>query len=658
MKWYQSLKGKSLLFFSIVSAVYLTIIVVNFAAIKQSRLQKEASDMIALSTDDIVRDLLVKQRRDEQLVLDMALAAEIFPSEDITLKLLETNTGKEIVSGGLWFEPGILEEKTHTSAYFFSRDTNGTFRFIEDYADRTPVPYRQMEFYVLGKHLGEGETFWTKVYKDPVTKVRMVTVVAPIYKDRRFVGVASVDLKLALRKDDIFAPLLHSENYFAIMDRAGAFIIASDNVDAFRRSHPQATVGFSGTESFPEDIDTDLAARLTMESPEISPAEAKAVSREIAHKSRRHSETILQTLRLVDDDPVLGEKAVVALFTFPHTGWKMVIGIPEHVLFADMNQIYRKITLTTVVFALIFILSGYLFIRRTFLRPITSVTRQIERAKTDDGQPVTTGDAGEIGLLVRRFNERSRALREAREHEARNERLLMQQSKMAAMGEMLDAVAHQWKQPLNALSMYNDLLVSDFRDGEVDEKYIENFRRDIQVQIDHMIDTLATFRSFFRPDAKQEFFSLKEVVGDVLLLARDDLLKQTVDVTVEGDDLELFGSPNEFRHLLLNLISNAKDAFVENGIRTRRVTVRIDGRERTLTFCDNAGGIPESVIGDIFKAHVTTKTEGKGTGIGLYMSMQIVRKHHAELSVENRKDGACFTVRFSEESFHRRDLEK
>ena len=99
----------------------------------------------------------------------------------------------------------------------------------------------------------------------------------------------------------------------------------------------------------------------------------------------------------------------------------------------------------------------------------------------------------------------------------------------------------------------------------------------------------------------------------------------------------------------MNIINNAKDAFNDNNIRERRVIVMrlIDDKEsKRIEIEDNAGGIPEHVIDDIFKANVTTKEEGKGTGVGLYMSMQIAQKHHAVLSVKNQNDGACFTIAF------------
>jgi signal transduction histidine kinase len=144
-----------------------------------------------------------------------------------------------------------------------------------------------------------------------------------------------------------------------------------------------------------------------------------------------------------------------------------------------------------------------------------------------------------------------------------------------------------------------------------------------------------------------------DVVNSALFLAKDDILKNRILVKIEQeDDIEVNGYENEFKHLILNIINNAKDAFIENEIQQRliRILLIADKKGNRLEICDNAGGVPEKVIDKIFEANVTTKEEGKGTGIGLYMSRQIAEKHHATLSVENRKEGACFIVTFSKES--------
>ncbi len=242
-------------------------------------------------------------------------------------------------------------------------------------------------------------------------------------------------------------------------------------------------------------------------------------------------------------------------------------------------------------------------------------------------------------------------LEERVETETRNriekEKMLEQQAKMAAMGEMMDAVAHQWKQPLNALMMLSELLKIDFKAGSVDQAYIDDLTRTTEQQIDHMVHTLNEFRTFFRPDKEPEPFGLKRCIQSVLFLVRDEFLKHNIAIHVENaGEVIVNGTENEFKHLILNIINNAKDAFVERGVKARDITIRFrhNGTGTLLEIEDNAGGIPETVIGDIFKPNVTTKPEGQGTGIGLYMSAQIAQKLHGSLSVRNTGQGALFTL--------------
>lgn len=229
----------------------------------------------------------------------------------------------------------------------------------------------------------------------------------------------------------------------------------------------------------------------------------------------------------------------------------------------------------------------------------------------------------------------------------RKDKLLAQQSKMAAMGEMMDAVAHQWKQPLNSLSMMNDMLSDDFKENLLDEAYIEELTQTTQMQIDHMVNTLNEFRTFFRPSKGSTEFYLQESVDSVQVLMKDELIKNGINLHINlKNNIKINGLINEFKHLFLNLLSNSIDAFNEKEIKQRDIYIRSYEKNTTryIEFEDSAGGIPQHVINDIFKPNVTTKEQGKGTGIGLYMSSQIVQKSGGRVDVKNSNMGALFTI--------------
>ncbi|MBF0218112.1 MAG: hybrid sensor histidine kinase/response regulator [Gammaproteobacteria bacterium] len=232
------------------------------------------------------------------------------------------------------------------------------------------------------------------------------------------------------------------------------------------------------------------------------------------------------------------------------------------------------------------------------------------------------------------------------------EKLLQQRSRMAAIGEMMDAIAHQWKQPLNAISMNTQMLPLDWQDGRVDAAYIEDYLTRFNRQLDHLNHTLTEFRSFFRPDKALQSVDLRQTLESVLLLMTDELRSQRIHCYLlpqQADEppLLVHGIANEIKHIFINLIVNARDVFSERLSESREIFFTFSHSEAAVvvTVCDSAGGIPEAVIPHIFDPGFTTKGDQGGSGIGLYLCRQIVNKNQGELTVENGERGACFTLK-------------
>lgn len=225
-------------------------------------------------------------------------------------------------------------------------------------------------------------------------------------------------------------------------------------------------------------------------------------------------------------------------------------------------------------------------------------------------------------------------------------KIMLHQSKLASMGEMVDAIAHQWKQPISVLKMKIDMLEYDMNDNHIDKEYIKIYQKSSLVQLEHMINTLDEFRSFLRPDKIIETFYIKEALDSVLHLLKDDILSHLIQIEVRCDEgIKIDAIKNEFKHILINLINNAKDAFVENNIKTRAIIINVEQIEDDIyiKIIDNAGGIPKEVITNIFDANFTTKGSN-GTGVGLYLSKLIVEKFNGKIQVKNIDKGACFML--------------
>ena len=642
MKWYDSIKVKLLGFFLFISLIFMVAIIITFFYIRASNLQENASKEARLATSKILQHIQTSQTKAEDIVLALAsVAKEEFEEKEINDEIIQSilNSDKKesinIISGGVWFEPYSFDKYIDKYELFFSRNKNNTFDLIQDYSSQSKLNYREMEFYTLAKETEEGHTAWTSVYRDPVTNILMITVISPIYYGHTYVGAASVDIIIANKRIN-FLDQYDGENIYLIMiDKEGNFIGKSKQI----RNYIQASNIYK--------VSNPTLQKLIKK--------IKPVLMHTIKHTHTYDKNFFNKIYLIDNDPVFKQNSIISVQHFSDTHWNVIIGIPENKVMAQNTQTFRKVLTVVLILTLLATLLGYIILQKLFANPIQSINAQLKE-NNQHYKLLHCKDKGEIGALVDNLNNRTIALIEAQKREAqeidkrvKNEEILVQQSKMAAMGEMMDAVAHQWKQPLNALSMYSEIIKNDFEEGEVDQKYINQFKTDIQAQINHMVNTLDEFRTFFRPNKEREMFSLLSIIHSVLFLTKDDLLKNRITIDIEKKDhIDIDGSSNEFKHLVLNIINNAKDAFNDNEIKKRKISIRLfnDTEGKRMEIEDNAGGIPGYIIDDIFKANVTSKEAGKGTGIGLYMSTQIASKHHAVLSVKNQNEGACFTITF------------
>ncbi len=246
--------------------------------------------------------------------------------------------------------------------------------------------------------------------------------------------------------------------------------------------------------------------------------------------------------------------------------------------------------------------------------------------------------------LTQETAERLQAMEELR----KKDEVLMQQSRQAAMGEMIGNIAHQWRQPLNAVGLLVQDLTLSYEYGNFSKEYLDSSTNKIMQMVRHMSQTIDDFRNFFTPDKEKISFDPCIVVEKTLSLIEGSLNDKRIRFEVVcGKAPHITGHPNEFSQVLLNILSNAMDAFGEKKPTQAKLLVQIgseDGRV-VVTIADNAGGIPEHVLGRIFEPYFTTKEQGKGTGIGLYMAKNIVEKSmNGSLTARNIDGGAEFRI--------------
>ena len=229
---------------------------------------------------------------------------------------------------------------------------------------------------------------------------------------------------------------------------------------------------------------------------------------------------------------------------------------------------------------------------------------------------------------------------------------LVQSTKMASMGEMLAMIAHQWRQPLATINMIASSIKLEQQLGNATtEGTLEKLKK-IQDTTSFLSRTINDFRDFFRPDRQRGFVQLNELVQRTMEIIGLSLQTQDVELVKEFGklpQLELF--PNEVQQALINLFKNAEEALEESGIDKKRLIVRTYAQQdkQILEVQDNAGGIPEDVVDQIFFPYFSTKNKLNGTGLGLYMSRMIIEDHlGGKLTVVNKDGGACFRVELNE----------
>ncbi|WP_151950130.1 sensor histidine kinase [Aliarcobacter butzleri] len=328
--------------------------------------------------------------------------------------------------------------------------------------------------------------------------------------------------------------------------------------------------------------------------------------------------------------------------------------------------------LSTVTFAMIvLVIIIALFMSSYLSKKIDDIligTKKFANNELDYRIKVTSTD--EIGQLENSFNEMAGKIEKLISQEKKlnteleekvivetskqkeQEQLLIQQTRLAAMGEMIGNIAHQWRQPLNALGLILQNLKFSYEIGELDEKMIDKSVKKATMLTENMSKTIDDFRNFFRPNKAKENFKINEGITKAIELIESTFEHNNIKLEKDfaSSEIEFFGFANEFSQVILNLLTNAKDAVLENKIENPLIIIqtKIDDEYIYISIKDNGLGIKDEIINKIFEPYFTTKDEGKGTGIGLYMSKIIIENNmNGKIEVKNEQNGANVIIKLA-----------
>jgi signal transduction histidine kinase len=209
---------------------------------------------------------------------------------------------------------------------------------------------------------------------------------------------------------------------------------------------------------------------------------------------------------------------------------------------------------------------------------------------------------------------------------------------MAAMGEVLESIAHQWRQPLSNISTISTGISLKKELGTLDDKEMIESMNQINDSVQYLSKTIDDFRSFFKPSKEKTYFTIEETFDKSLLVIGSKFRNENIEFIKEIENLKILNDNNALIQVFINLFNNSKDAFIENKLSNRLIFLKTYKKDNNVIIevTDNAGGICEKIIDKVFEPYFTTKEKSLGTGIGLYMSEEIVVKHmNGEIKTEN-----------------------
>ncbi len=386
--------------------------------------------------------------------------------------------------------------------------------------------------------------------------------------------------------------------------------------------------------------------------------------------------------RKIDDNALISLKSNIEYLNYDNKSYLMVTDSYKNnqlnmkfFIFAKEDNIFNNINTiildNTILLLIIILLMGLVmfFAISYFLRPLKALIEDIQYLsnKFNNIQNIQNND-DEIQSIRLYFNNFKELIykerKKLKEHnntlESKIEKavnknieqtkIMAQQSKMISMGEMLENIAHQWRQPLSVISTASTGMKMEKEFGLSNEKKELKTLDTINQSAQHLSKTINDFRDFFNPNKEKELFSLEKAYKETINLLESKFKNRVIEVIDDIDDVQLCGLKSELIQVIMNILNNARDILeTKSKDKLRLIFINIYKKDNTaiLTIKDNGGGIPIDTIDRVFEPYFTTKHKAQGTGIGLYMSMEMVKNHmDGDIKVKNEEyeyDGIHYT---------------
>ncbi len=246
--------------------------------------------------------------------------------------------------------------------------------------------------------------------------------------------------------------------------------------------------------------------------------------------------------------------------------------------------------------------------------------------------------------------ELKKRVEEELEKNRQKDRILIQQSKLAAMGEMLGNIAHQWRQPLNNVSLFLQFIKTNYDKKNVDKDLVVKYFHKAFTQIDYMSQTIDDFRNFYKPSKQKSSFQIKDALASAVDIIAVQLKNENIEIIKDIEDIILYSFESELKQALLNILSNAHQAIKERKLVSTfrpyiKIKVKKIDNKLEIVISNNGGSIKDEILSRIFEPYFTTKFESQGTGVGLYMTKSIIEVNlKGTIEAQNFTNGVSFKI--------------
>lgn len=634
----------------------------------------------------------------EALTRSLAKLGSSLPREesiywDVLPELLNSEEGvpagnRLIAGGGIWPEPGEFEEGVARRSFFWSRDAEGTLVYYDDYNEPSGAGYHNEEWYVPARYLDPGEVYWSKSYMDPYSFVPMVTCTAPFWREGRFAGVATIDLRLDGISEFMAAQAKQIDGYAFAVDRNNRLISFPD-AELGKRTHEDdsgnevveyrlvgevapgspsfsgiaeriekfSTVGPQGKSSAVSGESTWLAAKIAAESYQIDEEEALRIADSLMLRDGAVGH--VEQFR-IERELFLGQSSLISLFSVPSTNWKVLVAMPSEYSDKAVAHVVGRVSKTVLgVVALICVLL-YAYLWYNMFSPVKALrgeVRKLALAGRSGARLELEGD-DELGRIAYWFNQRSDQLNKALA-ELKLSNSSLEDAKLAAESAsrtknvFLASMSHEIRTPMNAIIGLAALL-SEMDMGKDQKNFVDTIRTSSESLLSLINDILDyTKIEANELDLEEVEFDLREIMeelsGMVSLQAEEKGLGLScyLQTNVEG---HLMGDPSRLRQILLNLATNAIKFTISGRVDISGSCIEDCDTHCTLEFCvkDTGIGIPESAFDGLFESfrQVDSSTTRKfgGTGLGLAICKRLCDKMGGRIGVSSKQGlGSEFT---------------